>query len=621
MNTHNAPKRIYRLKNVSIDGTIIPSHIEMLKDKGKYNSNMNTHILKEKYVHLLHSLIRRVLYSEEGIANLNGSVLKTIYGNNYSLMIENLQQNLGIINRMPYEVGKHGFGYYFTLPQIELELSFNASRTFRDYESKLEKILEEYRVDCTSNSKKVMGDPFFDHYMQSLKMLKMPKPELAERFVQYHSFTNNNIYIHYLDVIESYKNLKIPYIKIDANNRIYHPATNTPRLLKPFLNIKFVCDVHNSHPLLFVSKIYDHHGICLNQRKKINSALVDIKIETYKDSETISVFVPKFSYNGDPFNHSGTSYAINQNMILDNVLLRDLYEYVCKKINCAGLCICGKNIESGPLTYDELFYILLVEKGMLWDFILAQDACKKEGLCRSDVKQIMFQEVFYSNFADLQGKKYAVIFNKMFPNVYSVVCKYKSPNTEEKLPCELMKLESDIFREVLKRLYRKRFRVINIHDAIVVLDVKGNRLCTPDIVKKKLQDVYQERGLMADVSIDFYGEESAIEVVEKEVNLQGEISHYLNEQEEYASMGDEQAKKFLEEFKQGSVELIPDGHGGLTRHKILKDRRKTSHTHFPRPESHPPTLQSNFTEIKLTPGTSSEPTFPSIPPPTPYLPL
>ena len=41
--------------------------------------------------------------------------------------------------------------------------------------------------------------------------------------------------------------------KDNKDKRIYHILTSTPRELKYFLNIKYIVDIHNSHPILFNS--------------------------------------------------------------------------------------------------------------------------------------------------------------------------------------------------------------------------------------------------------------------------------------------------------------------------------------------------------------------------------
>ena len=48
---------------------------------------------------------------------------------------------------------------------------------------------------------------------------------------------------------------------IDDNNRIYHYMTNLPRDLKCFFNIKYQCDIRNSHPLLFNLFLIDKYNI------------------------------------------------------------------------------------------------------------------------------------------------------------------------------------------------------------------------------------------------------------------------------------------------------------------------------------------------------------------------
>ena len=66
----------------------------------------------------------------------------------------------------------------------------------------------------------------------------------------------------------------------------------------------------------------------------------------------------------------------------------------------------------------------------------------------------------------------------------------------------MMSLESEIFREILKSLFRKRISAVHIHDAIVLPSSKAQ------IEEQKVEDVmrtvYKNYGLHPTFSIDRY---------------------------------------------------------------------------------------------------------------------
>ena len=74
----------------------------------------------------------------------------------------------------------------------------------------------------------------------------------------------------------------------------------------------------------------------------------------------------------------------------------------------------------------------------------------------------------------------------------------------------MMRIESDIFRSTLIKLYAKRFKVLTIHDAIVVLDTKVNDQCTPELVQSIIEKEYQRVGLFPNVSVDYYSTENVV---------------------------------------------------------------------------------------------------------------
>ena len=563
-------KRIYRLADISIEEIIIPRHLSLCNGS---HANKNTSILKEKYTHLIHSLIRRIIANDEGVAYMNAEIMKSLYGNDYSVMIRTLCDELHCFSRNFYEVGKHSYEFSFMDPRIKYETTYEYPYYLDKYENRLDNILAKRQEENEIKAIQSMGTQFWNDYMQSLGMLRMTYKELAEQFIFFHHFPTQEQYDHYLQIIEEYTNLKKPHIKTDQNDRIYHILTRTPRLLKPFLNIKFACDIHNSHPLLFVSKIYDYHAISITLRQRINAILDDISIS--KDNNSFIVSIPTTILDV-PFNLTYTVNSSNPSHVPQYI-----YEFVYNRLENNNLDLTNNVNGFKSISYDELFYILLVSKGVFWDFIIPSQICNESGLTRSDVKVLLFQELFYSNIKGLVGKKYAGLFLALFPNVFALLEQLKfGTNHDDQKPSawlsgEMMKLESSLFREILKQLYRKRYRAINIHDAIVVLNVKGNGKCTENEVCGIIRQVYWEHGLLANVGVDYYGKNHAMECVEQEKMNGDRIEQYIIEQKEKAANGNQNSSNFIKQYEKGKLELIPgQDKSSLMPHPTKRKPRK-----------------------------------------------
>ena len=133
---------------------------------------------------------------------------------------------------------------------------------------------------------------------------------------------------------------------------------------------------------------------------------------------------------------------------------------------------------------DELLYLWKTTIGRFWDDIL--DEHINEGYDRAEIKEKVFAEVFYSKTPRIAWKEFAKEFKHQYPNVYDLILKWKEPlnhddlktcllnynkavqlgdkilatNPETALPNVMMSLESDIFRDILKSLYRKRIKTL-----------------------------------------------------------------------------------------------------------------------------------------------------------------
>ena len=246
-----------------------------------------------------------------------------------------------------------------------------------------------------------------------------------------------------------------------------------------------------------------------------------------------------------------STYQTSSNTTSPAIVTQYVYEFVRNRLINNNIIDSSITNDCKPITYDELFYILLVSKGVFWDYIISSNICEANGLTRSDVKVAMFSEVFYSNKKGMAWKKYAPYFDLSFPSVYALINHMKfnishiDQEPSEWVSGEITKLESSLFWEILQRLYKKRYCVVNIHDAIVVLDVKGNSNCTEDEVCDIIRQVYWENGLLANIGVDPYGKEHALECIDRERMIKGMTETYLNEQKEKTEQGDKESINFL----------------------------------------------------------------------------
>ena len=170
-------------------------------------------------------------------------------------------------------------------------------------------------------------------------------------------------------------------------------------------------------------------------------------------------------------------------------------------------------------------YIYNTSKGIFWDDFTRLDEFKR--LLRSDIKVTLFREVFYSKTLTTKGKDFAKSFKKKYPSVYKLV---KESKREDRtfLANQMMRIESDIFRSTLIKLYAKRFKVLTIHDAIVVLDTKVNDQCTPELVQSIIEKEYQRVGLFPNVSVDYYSTENVVKELKQEEQDIKEINQLID---------------------------------------------------------------------------------------------
>ena len=482
-------------------------------------------LLAKKYEFLIHTIIKRVLNNDNGMAYLHSTILQNVYGKDYRKMLDNLLK-MGILHSDGYySLDEKTYGYYFA-PNVRFTYTLHPSTYLLDYDEKLNKCLLPYQTkEEQDNKQRLENDYLYSRYNDSLKYLKLQYVDEAVDFVTSHIFPSDKSNDYYVRVIDRYMDGDFRITSIDDNKRIYSIATSTPRLLKPFLNIRYSLDIHNSHPLLFNSILMSYYDI--------STSLMDRIYPIYEQIYTSNV------------------ESHNVKRFLRKILIANNIE--------------EENIKSIPI--DVLYYMYLTSMGLFWDVTIPKEMVDEKNLLRSDIKVLMFREVFYSKKLTARGKEYAKIFAKEFPNVYKVVRESKKDN-RTKLANDMMKIESELFGKILSELYVKKFKVISIHDAIVVLDVKQNEKCTEEIVKEVMTDVYRKYGLHPNISVDYYGKECMENLMKKNMLLKELITDYVSQLKGLAEEGDEDATTTLKKIGNGNYDFYLDTDNQLKLHPL-----------------------------------------------------
>lgn len=472
--------------SISVYGNVEPKYTQVRKTRKPLNDD--TRILN-KAIYLVHTIAyRQATNREENVegSSIQYAILQRTIGEDVYELLRSLQQ-LGYIEiDGTYIVGTSS-KHYKVIGNIATTHSSN--HTILKYIKKTKELLKDAVLKrmATPEFKALYGNTFAETYIKNLNKFRIKDEKGFNKYVNKQIALQPTKESYYNFIKESFKSdLKI--YSIDGNNRIYHLLTSLERELKQFINIRFSLDCKNSHPLLLNYFIFNSKGISIELSYLISSILFNIDYS----------FIYSISNN---------HYDIKKlyNILIDN------------------------NIDKSIITQftpDELLYLWKTTSGRFWDDILTEHQGK--GYDRAEIKQKMFAEVFYSKTPKIAWKEFAKEFKAQYPNVYNLIIRWKEPTKykdlnecllarnkavlldgktytiyqETALPNVMMHLESEIFREVLKSLYRKRIPAVHIHDAVVIPDTRAQ----VDVkkVESVMRDVYEKFGLHPTFSVDTY---------------------------------------------------------------------------------------------------------------------
>lgn len=392
--------------------------------------------LKVKYMYLIHLIISTCKGSHKNACYLRSEIYRSIFGHHFGDMLTNLQ-HMGLISIGNYTPTVSSRPISVENWNIAYMTTYNVRIV--ELDEKVKRYREEGR-----NANRYEKNGFSDKYNECLSKLNITDKKSALKFID-DVFTengeekNSHKYFYWKSCIEDFEDN--PQIKsIDKNGRIYHWLTNLPSSLRQFFNIRYSLDVHNSHPLLFSHFLKEYYNISNNIL--YNLSLV---ISHYDGKELRKML-----------KHNGIDIP--------------------------------KDIPN-----DVLQYINRVSNGMFYDDFVVID-----GFTRQEIKEHMFGEVFYTHKKNSRGLEFAKLFVQMYPNVWHVI-RHIRKESHDNLPNMMMTVEAKLFREILEECWHRGMVVINLHDALEILDVEANSFGPNDVISIMV-DKYRRHGLYPSIS-------------------------------------------------------------------------------------------------------------------------
>lgn len=399
-------------------------------------------ILKQKYQYLLHLIITKCKCHKDGICYLNAKFYRDHIFYDHYSDMVSTLSRLAIISVGDYVPHKHSS----TICLMDWHI---------DYRTTTNKKFIKWMGVVANERKRKMSIPkyevnkFTDYYNDCLSCLRLTDKEGAQKYISdnlKNKFTHK--YQYYSACVNEFSTDKMGIYSIDEQGRIYHFLTSLPKELREYYNIRFELDIANSHPLL------------------------------------LNYYLIKY-------------YNIDYNLLLfmySNILYHYDGEYLSEilKIN---------NLEFNDIPIDVIEYIAKTQHGKFYDDFISEFG----NIERSEVKKKVFSQVFYSHIDDPFVSKFCKAFKKKYPNVWKVIHRLKV-ETDDKLPHLMMKVESILFKPIIEECWRRGWKVVNLHDALIVFDLEENKTVDVKELKSIIEEQYNKYHLLPTVKLEIGSE-------------------------------------------------------------------------------------------------------------------
>ena len=416
-------------------------------------------ILAPKYEFLLNEIIMLCRASRNNSIHLNYKIHEDTLGDNhYSDMLHNLSR-MGIISLSNnFEIGKESR----SISLLDWNIGFKDdidNKIVRDYSFEIGKKILKRKKELLEKISNTLGEDFVNTYNNNLSQIELVRKEDAVEYINGRTFKNQESEQFYRYCIEDYNSKNNVITSVDDRGRIYHFLTNCPSKLRKFFNLKFDVDIRNSQPLLFCNFLIERYNI------------------DYSIIEFISNIDNDLLVNNNGNNSIYYKPQQLRKILKNSTLERTLYS---------------------SIPSDVLLYLYSCMKGLFWnDFVSTFHE-----LDRSEVKENLFREVFYSYSRTMRHKEYGKVFAEIYPSVWSLIREMKK---DAELLCNrITKVESELFHSIIQQCFERGWVIVSIHDAIVVLDVEANNSLNIEELKGIILNEYNKHRICPTLSVETF---------------------------------------------------------------------------------------------------------------------
>lgn len=481
---------IYELADASYKG-LVQEYIDAYNTSVKLNKRR----LEAKFRILIHLILQQQIasYDKEtnqlGFARMNRRVMRETLAREVGNILE-LLDSLHLVRRVDcYIVGKHAFGYEVTTDYVTKNIRRDVWQTEFAHEEKIiQRINKRFRkaeqLEFQSYADSFCGGDtsFINRYAGYLEQLQVKQAEEISYYGDNQEYISKEQKDYYNITID---HLLKQYSKItfDDRGRIYHRLSSCAKDLRKFLNIDFEVDNHNSQPLLF--------ALLLVKQYSIAPRLLDVFCGIIDDSYEVEGGRQPIVFNQDDSIHP---FTIMEGVDAPNITR----EYIA---------------ELNKTPHDVWKYLYAVMTGCLWDMFV------REGVLRDDAKKNLFKQVFYRRRTEhgFLPDVYGVCgnaFRNQFPNVTATITNLIVTHEKNWLPNEITRVESEIMRNILKKVWEHGLTAITIHDAVVVIKTPRRRKDSSalpksleqreQIVQQCFREVFREYHLLCSPAAEVY---------------------------------------------------------------------------------------------------------------------